>query len=53
MEMNCGTMRVVTEYKNVQTGEPPAELFELPSGYTRFSSTDPSALMKMGSGGGG
>lgn len=37
------TSKSVTEYKNIKIGEPPAELFELPQGYTKI---DPPSELK-------
>ena len=31
------TSKSVTEYKNIKIGEPPAELFEIPQGYTKVA----------------
>lgn len=44
-EATCPDTHVVTDYKNVRPGAPPAQVFELPGGYEKF---DPSAMMQMG-----
>jgi len=41
------TSKSVTEYKNIKIGEPPAELFEIPQGYTKVDPPPaPEALYK-------
>jgi outer membrane lipoprotein-sorting protein len=37
VEMETGTGKMEIDYTNVRLGEPPAELFELPAGYRKFS----------------
>jgi len=36
-EATCADTYAVTEYQHVQAGAPPAELFELPAGYQKFT----------------
>jgi hypothetical protein len=48
IEMDCGNSHIVTEYKNIQKGEPPDELFEIPAGYKKFSYGNTSDLINMG-----
>lgn len=46
-EVTCEKFRGVTDFKNVQVGEPAAGLFEVPAGYQKL---DAGGLMKMGAG---
>lgn len=39
MVVNTGQMQVVTEFKNIQIGEPSPDLFEIPEGYTKKGQT--------------
>ena len=48
IEMDCGNSHTVMEYKNIQKGEPPDELFEIPAGYKKFSYGSASDIMNMG-----
>jgi hypothetical protein len=48
IEMDCGNSHTVTEYKNIQKGESPDELFEIPAGYKKFSLGNVSDIIKMG-----
>ena len=50
IDMDCGNSHTVTEYKNIQKGEPPDELFEIPAGYKKFSYGNTSDFIKMGKG---